>query len=68
MKAMENWSLPWHALQRNLATDIRGEGGPALLGTRRTADFAGTWLGRARLSTYRHIRSASSSDRTGEKT
>ena len=51
----ERWSLPWHALQRNLALGLGG-GAPAHAGTAlRAADVQGSgvcansWLGRARL-------------------
>jgi hypothetical protein len=51
----EMWSLPWHALQRNLAL---GLGGAAIIhsvatvkavNVQNTAIAANSWLGRARL-------------------
>jgi hypothetical protein len=51
----ELWSLPWHALQRNLALGLGGDalahGGGALKAAN-VQDFtvyANSWLGRARL-------------------
>jgi hypothetical protein len=51
----EMWSLPWHALQRNLALDL---GGDAIIHSavtvkavhvQNSAIAANSWLGRARL-------------------
>jgi hypothetical protein len=51
----EMWSLPWHALQRNLALAL-GEGAPAYAGVtikavnvQSATVYANSWLGRARL-------------------
>jgi hypothetical protein len=51
----EMWSLPWHALQRNLALEVGGDA-PAHSGaTVKAANVqigavaANSWLGRARL-------------------
>jgi hypothetical protein len=58
----EMWSLPWHALQRNLALGLSG-GASVHYGTsikatgatvkavnvQSTAAYANSWLGRARL-------------------
>jgi len=51
----EMWSLPWHALQRNLALELGGDA-PAYSGaTIKAANvqsataYTNSWLGRARL-------------------
>jgi hypothetical protein len=51
--AGENWSLPWHRLQKNLARDIHAEAafgvapGANALDAQRLAHAASSWLGRA---------------------
>ncbi len=51
----EMWSLPWHALQRNLALGLGGDA-PAHAGAtikavnvQSATAYASSWLGRARL-------------------
>jgi hypothetical protein len=50
----ENWSLPWHRLQKNLAREIRADAaggfasGRNALQAQRIAHTASSWLGRAR--------------------
>jgi hypothetical protein len=51
----EMWSLPWHALQRNLALELGGDA-PAPSGAtikavnvQSAAAYTNSWLGRARL-------------------
>jgi hypothetical protein len=50
----EMWSLPWHALQRNLAKGFCVEAAAGYAATlealkvQRPAHSAGSWLGRAR--------------------
>jgi hypothetical protein len=51
----EMWSLPWHALQRNLALELGGDAhahsGATVkaVSVQSAAVYANSWLGRARL-------------------
>ena len=51
----EMWSLPWHALQRNLALRLGGEANihssamAMVVNVQGAAGAANSWLGRARL-------------------
>jgi hypothetical protein len=51
---VENWSLPWHRLQKNLARDIHAEAAVGVApnskarDAQRLAQAASSWLGRAR--------------------
>jgi hypothetical protein len=51
----EMWSLPWHALQRNLALELGGDASAHSSATikavsvQSAAAYTNSWLGRARL-------------------